>query len=69
MNDGLQNWDKIKLQVRSGEITADLSKLDVPEKASFVLILDIGGMRVRSEELKLGEESVLAYLKKTKAAT
>jgi len=69
MNDGLQNWDKIKLQVRSGEITADLGKLDVPEKASFVLILDIGGMRVRSEELKLGEESVLAYLKKAKAAT
>ncbi len=69
MNGGLQNWDKIKLQVRNGEISADLSKLDVPEKASLVLILDIGGMRVRSEELKLGEESVLAYLKKATSAT
>jgi hypothetical protein len=51
MNGGLQNWDKIKLQIVNGEITADLSKLDVPEKSRFSLVLDVGGMRVRSDEL------------------
>ena len=62
---GLQDWAKIKLQVVQGEITADLSKLNVPEKAKLALVLDVGGMRVRSQELELGEESVLTYLQKT----
>lgn len=51
MNGGLQNWDKITLQIVNGEITADLSKLNVPEKARLALVLDVGGMRVRSDEL------------------
>jgi len=64
---GLQDWAKVKLQVVQGEITADLSKLNVPEKARIALVLDVGGMRVRSQELKLGEESVLGFLQKAQA--
>jgi len=67
MDGGLQNWDKIKLEVRSGEITADLSRLNVPEKAKLELVLDVGGMRIRSEAMKLGEESVVAMLHKATA--
>lgn len=54
-NGDLQNWDKVSLKVENNHIKADLSRLDIGDKDTLRLDLDVGGIRIRSEELGIGK--------------
>jgi hypothetical protein len=56
MNNSLQNWDKIKLEVKGNRIAVDVSALHLRKDDKVRLDLDIGGMRVRSDDYTIGEE-------------
>ncbi len=54
LDGSLQDWDKVKLQIASGRITADLSRLKLKDGAQVALELELGGLVIRSNDLRLG---------------
>ncbi len=54
LDGSLQNWDRLKLDVRNNRVTLDLSRLTVRDGQSARLELELGGLAVRSNPLPLG---------------
>lgn len=65
LDDGLQDFDKYKVEIRDGVIDADLSGLDLKKGQTLRLDVEVGGIVVKSGELVLGDD-LLARLQRTR---
>ncbi len=65
LDDGLQDFDRYKVEIRDGVIDADLSGLDLKKGQTLRLDVEVGGIVVKSGEIVLGDD-LLARLQKTR---